>query len=74
MGGRHCRSFEPFRPVRLPPIVSSSQGGRVKAEQSASFTLWRVRGVRHGEARELRCTMEQLGEGCFELRVQCGRA
>lgn len=44
----------------------------MKAAQSASFTLWRVRGVRHGEVRELRCTMEQLAESCFELRLHCG--
>ena len=45
----------------------------VKAAERTSFTLWRVRGVLHGEVRELRCTMAQLGEGCFELRVQCGQ-
>ena len=35
--------------------------------------LWRGRGHAHGLVRELRCTMEQLGEGFFELRLVSGR-
>ena len=34
--------------------------------------LWRTKSRVHGLRRELRCSMEQLGEDCFELRVSSG--
>lgn len=44
--------------------MTESRGG--------TFQLWRVRALVKGLPRELRCSIEQLGEGCFELRVHCG--
>lgn len=37
-------------------------------ETSAGVVIWRIRGAEHF----IRCTFEELGEGCFELRVFSG--
>ena len=35
-------------------------------------TLWRLPGDARGSAEDVDCTMEQLGEGFFELRLRSG--
>jgi hypothetical protein len=44
----------------------------MKRFHAEAVLLWRAKGRVHGLRRELRCTLEQLGEGCFELRMSSG--
>ena len=37
-----------------------------------ALLLWRTRRVVGDHVRQVRCGLEQLGEGCFELRVRAG--
>ena len=37
-----------------------------------TLLLWRARRAAGGQARDLRCTAQQLGEDCLELRVWLG--
>jgi len=42
-------------------------------EVHETVLLWRLRTGVHGVPREVRCTMDHLGEGFFELHLECGR-
>jgi len=44
----------------------------MKRPQEETVLLWRTRRRVRGRPNEVRCTMEQLGEGCFELRMLSG--
>ena len=37
-----------------------------------ALLLWQTRRVVGDQVRQVRCGLEQLGEGCFELRVRAG--
>lgn len=44
-----------------------------KSEQGhETFLLWRKRASVGSAVREVRCLGDHLGEGLFELRLQCG--
>jgi hypothetical protein len=42
-------------------------------ETHETLLLWRMRAPVHGGIHVVRCSMDHLGEGYFELRLSCGR-
>jgi hypothetical protein len=43
-----------------------------RGEIHETILLWRKRASVGGEVREVRCLVDHLGEGLYELRLQCG--